>query len=137
MLTRRYLDPKTGKPLGTLALGAQVLVELELRTDRAVRMLALEDPLPAGLEPLDPGLSSGRLAGCEACNDNAGFDHLRRHDDRIEAFAEWLPRGTQKLRYMLRATTPGSFSAPGASATLMYLPNYFGRGEVGRVDVKR
>src|SRR5262249_8037004 len=75
-VTRRYLDPKTQKPITKLALGDIVQVELELRVDRPVRMLALEDPLPAGLEPLDPGLSSGRIAGCQSCNELAGFDHI-------------------------------------------------------------
>ena len=100
-------------------------------------MVALIDPMPGGLEPLDPGLSTGRVAGCEACNDNGGFDHVRRHDDQIEAFAEWLPAGTHTLRYLLRATTPGAFSAPGAAATLMYMPDFFARSSVSRVDVKR
>jgi uncharacterized protein YfaS (alpha-2-macroglobulin family) len=136
-LDRRYLDPKSKRPLMELAAGDIVQVELELRSEQAVRMVALVDPMPAGLEPLDPDLSSGRVAGCEACNDNPGFDHVRRHDDRIEAFAEWLPRGTHTLRYLLRATTAGTFSAPGATAELMYLPDRHGRSSVGRVTVRR
>jgi hypothetical protein len=134
-LTRRYLDAKTRRPLSDVSAGDVVQVELELRSERAVRMVAVSDPMPAGLEPLDPDLSSGRVAGCEACNDSAGFDHLRRHDDRIEGFAEWLPRGTHTLRYLLRATTTGSFSAPGATAELMYLRDVYGRSSVGRVTV--
>ncbi len=136
-VVRRYTQPKTDQPLARLALGDIVQVEIELRTDRAVRMLALTDPLPAGLEPLDPGLSNGGLAGCARCEDNQGFDHVRRHDDRIEAFAEWLPAGKHVLRYLLRATTPGAFAAPGASATLMYMPDYFARSSVGTVGVAR
>jgi uncharacterized protein YfaS (alpha-2-macroglobulin family) len=136
-INRRYTRPKTDRPLDELALGDVVQVEVELRTDRAVRMVALTDPLPAGLEPLDPGLSNGGLAGCERCEENRGFDHVRRHDDRIEAFAEWLPAGTHVLRYLLRATTPGAFASPGATATLMYMPNYFARSSVSGVGVTR
>ncbi|HET6338536.1 MAG TPA: MG2 domain-containing protein [Polyangiales bacterium] len=135
-LERRYSDPKTAKPLTSLALGDVVQVELELRSERALRMVALEEPLPGGLEPLDPGLSSGSVAGCDRCNELGGFDHLRRRDDRVEGFAEWLPAGSHKLRYLLRATTAGSFSAPGAAATLMYAPNVFARSTVGRIVVK-
>jgi uncharacterized protein YfaS (alpha-2-macroglobulin family) len=136
-INRRYTRPKADGPLDELALGDVVQVEVELRTDRAVRMVALTDPLPAGLEPLDPGLSNGGLAGCERCEENRGFDHVRRHDDRIEAFAEWLPAGTHVLRYLLRATTPGAFASPGATATLMYMPNYFARSSVSGVGVTR
>lgn len=134
-LERRYSDPKTGKPVTRLALGDIVQVELDLRSTRALRMLALEEPLPAGLEPLDPGLSSGSFAGCDRCNDLGGFDHIRRRDDRVEGFAEWLPAGSHKLRYLLRATTAGSFSAPGATASLMYAPNVFARSTVGAISV--
>jgi uncharacterized protein YfaS (alpha-2-macroglobulin family) len=136
-LIRRYLQPGSQRGLAEIALGDMVQVELELRNERPLRMVALVDPLPAGLEPLDPGLSSGRIAGCESCNDAAGFDHMRRHDDKVEAFAEWLPAGTHKLRYMLRATTPGAFSAPGASAVLMYMPDIFARSQVDKLAVKR
>jgi uncharacterized protein YfaS (alpha-2-macroglobulin family) len=135
-LERRYSDPKTGKPLAALALGDVVQVELELRSERALRMVALEEPLPGGLEPLDPGLSSGSFAGCERCNDLGGFDHVQRRDDRVEGFAEWLPAGSHKLRYLLRATTAGSFSAPGATATLMYAPNVLARSTVGAITVR-
>jgi uncharacterized protein YfaS (alpha-2-macroglobulin family) len=134
-VVRRYLDPQTRKPLGVLGLGEVVQVELEVRLDRPMRMLALMDPMPGGLEPLDPGLSTGRVGGCDACNDNGGFDHVRRHDDHVEAFAEYVPVGTHILRYLLRATTPGAFSAPGASATLMYMPDYFARSGVGAMNV--
>ena len=60
---------------------------------------------------------------------------MRRHDDHVEAFAEYLPAGTHTLRYLLRATTSGEFSAPGASATLMYMPDYFARSRVDAMSV--
>jgi len=136
-LERRYTAPRTGTPLTQLALGDIVQVDVELRTGRAARMLVISDPLPAGLEPLDPGLSSGRFAGCSACEDQGGFDFVRRRDDRIEAFSEWLPAGSHHLRYLLRATTAGSFSAPGAQASLMYMPDVYARSGVGQLQVTR
>jgi uncharacterized protein YfaS (alpha-2-macroglobulin family) len=136
-LVRRYLDPKTNAPLTKVAIGDLVLVALELRSDLALRMLALSDPLPAGLDPVDPGLSSGRVGGCTRCEEGDRFDYVRRHDDRIEAFAEWLPKGTHVLRYMMRATVAGTFTAPGATAEPMYLPNLFARTQVGTMAITR
>jgi uncharacterized protein YfaS (alpha-2-macroglobulin family) len=136
-LERRYLEPRSDERLSKVALGDVVQVELELRTERPLRMLALTDPLPAGLEPLDPGLTSGRFAGCESCNLDESFGYVQRHDDRIEAFAEWLPAGTHSIRYLLRATTAGTFSAPGASAQLMYMPDTFGRSQVDQLAIER
>ena len=136
-LVRRYLDPKTDKPLSKVAIGDLVQVTLELRGDQALRMMALSDPLPAGFDPVDPGLSSGRVGGCTRCSDTGGFDYLRRHDDRIEAFAEWMPAGTHTLRYLMRATVAGTFTAPGATLQPMYLPNLFARSQVGKVAIAR
>ena len=135
-LLRRYLEPKSGRPLAEVNRGDLVLVELELQSERALRMLAVTDPLPAGFEALDPSLSSGRVAGCARCDEASGFDYVRRHDDRIEAFAEWQAAGKHRLRYLLRATTAGSFTAPGATAGLMYLPDFFARSAVGAVRVR-
>ena len=136
-LERRYLLQSTNAPVTEVALGDIVQVDVELRSERPGRMLVVSDPLPAGLEPLDPGLSSGRVAGCRTCEDQAGWGSVRRRDDRVEAFSEWLPAGTHHLRYLLRATTAGNFSAPGAEASLMYLPQVFARSQVSRLQVKR
>jgi uncharacterized protein YfaS (alpha-2-macroglobulin family) len=134
-LDRRYVAVRSDTRLERVGLSDVVQVELTLRTQRAVRMLVVTDPLPGGFAPLDPGLSSGRFAGCDRCEANPGFDFVRRRQDRIEAFAEWLPAGTHRLRYLVRATSAGEFSAPGASASLMYMPDVFARSEVGRVSV--
>lgn len=136
-LDRRYLTARADAPLESVELSDVVQVELTLRTQRAVRMLVVTDPLPGGFTPLDPGLSSGRFAGCDHCETNAGFDFVRRRKDRIEAFAEWLPAGTHRLRYLVRATSTGAFSAPGANASLMYLPDVFARSAVGQVKVSK
>ncbi len=135
-LARRYLHPETGKPIQTLSAGEIVQVELLLKTDHALRMVALSDPMPAGLEPLDPGLSTGRYAGCTSCDRRADFDHVVRRDDRVEAFAEFLPAGTHELRYLLRARIAGRYCAPGATALPMYLPDLLARSAVGRIAVE-
>jgi alpha-2-macroglobulin len=134
-LDRRYLTVRSDAALDSVGLSDVVQVELTLRTQRAVRMLVVTDPLPGGFTPLDPGLSSGRFAGCDRCESNPGFDFVRRRQDRIEAFAEWLPAGTHRVRYLVRATSAGEFSAPGADASLMYLPDVFARSAVSRVKV--
>jgi uncharacterized protein YfaS (alpha-2-macroglobulin family) len=136
-LDRRYLTTRTDAALESVGLSDIVQVELTVRLQRAVRMLVVTDPLPGGFTPLDPGLSSGRFAGCDRCEANPGFDFVRRRNDRIEAFAEWLPAGTHRLRYLVRATSAGEFSAPGANASLMYMPDVFARSEVGRVKVNK
>jgi uncharacterized protein YfaS (alpha-2-macroglobulin family) len=136
-LQRRYLDPLTGKPLAMVKRGALVQVVLALGVEEPVAMLALSDPLPAGFEPLDPSLANGRVGACSSCSGGSDFDYLRRRDDRVEAFAQYLRPGNYALRYFVRATTAGTFSAPGATAAPMYSPDPFARSAVGTLQVQR
>jgi len=139
--------------------GARVRVNLVM-TARARRYhVALVDPLPAGLEPLDrslattashaasgssevgviggPGLGGpGRGAGHWWWWSRPWFDHENLRDDRAEAFTTLLWEGAYRYRYNARATTPGTFTAGPAKAEEMYSPEVFGRGATDRVIVE-
>ena len=52
-------------------------------------------------------------------------------DDRVAAFATYLPKGTYEYTYLMRATTSGRFQAPPAEAYEMYFPEVFGRSDGG------
>lgn len=63
-------------------------------------------------------------------------DHIERHDDRVLAFATHLGAGLHELTYLVRATTAGTFYAPGARAEAMYAPEVNGRSAGTTVTVK-
>ncbi len=139
--------------------GARVRVSLVM-TARARRYhVALVDPLPAGLEPLDPSLATttrdaapdgsrvgvvggqglggpGRGAGHWWWWSRPWFDHENLRDDRAEAFASLLWEGSYRYRYTARATTPGTFTAGPPKAEEMYSPEVFGRGATDRVVIE-
>jgi uncharacterized protein YfaS (alpha-2-macroglobulin family) len=139
--------------------GARVRVSL-IMTARARRYhVALVDPLPAGLEPLDPSLATtardaapdgsevgviggpglggpGREAGHWWWWSQPWFDHENLRDDRAEAFAALLWEGSYRYRYTARATTPGTFTAGPPKAEEMYSPEVFGRGATDRVVIE-
>jgi hypothetical protein len=129
---------------------------------RAATDVVLEDPLPAGLEPIvlefqttarslglaiaqrewraqgydmgyegegegegeggggEPGMPSGQSAGVFPAIE------VQRHDDRVVAYAPWVPAGIHRFEYLVRATTPGQFKAPPAKVELMYDPEVYG-----------
>jgi hypothetical protein len=107
--------------------------------------VALIDPLPAGLEPVNPALAVSQTTpppelgedGVDEVDGDGGFDswfccwnwfeHQNLRDDRAEAFAGYLPGGTYEYSYIARATTPGSFVVPPARAEEIYAPEVFGR----------
>ena len=136
-LQRRYLDPLSGQARTAIARGDVVQVVIALGVEQPVALLALSDPLPAGFEPLDPALTTGRAGKCPSCSGSRDFDYVRRRDDRVEAFARQLRRGSYTLRYLVRATSAGTFSAPGATAVAMYDPGPFARSAVSTLQVRR
>jgi hypothetical protein len=138
--------------------GARVRVTVTVVSPSRRYHVALVDPLPAGLETLNPELATTGTIGTEppdTVNVEGGpglggrggpghwwwwrrpwFDHQNMRDERVEAFAALMWEGVWTYRYLARATTPGAFVAPPPRAEEMYHPETFGRGATGRVVVE-
>jgi uncharacterized protein YfaS (alpha-2-macroglobulin family) len=127
--------------------GATVRVKLTLVAPTRRYHVALVDPLPAGLEALNPALAvTGALpeAQTEQAQPAFGwwwwrrtwFEHQNLRDDRAEAFTSLMWEGVYTYSYTARATTPGAFVVPPARAEEMYAPETFGRGQSDRVIVE-
>ncbi len=114
-------------PDGTwkIKLGARVLVRLEALNTVQRYAVALVDPLPAGLEPVNTNLATSERAALDAAADR--WDHTNMRDNRSEAFAMELAPGSHFFSYTARATTPGRFLAAPTKAEEMYSPETFGR----------
>ncbi|MEW6264881.1 MAG: alpha-2-macroglobulin family protein [Thermodesulfobacteriota bacterium] len=123
--------------------GARVKVTLTLAAEARRYHVALIDPLPAGLEALNPALAvTGSLPRTEDPGSRRywwwgpWYEHQNLRDDRAEAFASLLWEGVYTYTYVARATTPGQFVVPPAKAEEMYSPETFGRSGVDRVIVE-
>ena len=110
--------------------------------------VALVDPLPAGLEIVNPTLATSQEAPpaedeADARRPTADgtwwwgpwFDHQNVRDDRAEAFAGYLGAGVYDYSYIAQATTPGEFVVPPTRAEEIYAPETFGRAATDRVVV--
>ncbi|HYE14220.1 MAG TPA: hypothetical protein VD968_07265, partial [Pyrinomonadaceae bacterium] len=125
--------------------GARVRVRLSLYAPARRYHVALVDPLPAGLEALNPSLAvTERIPEDQKAEvQRAGwwwmrpwYDHQNLRDERAEAFTSLLWEGVHVYSYVTRATTPGSFVVPPPKAEEMYHPETFGRGATDRVVVE-
>jgi uncharacterized protein YfaS (alpha-2-macroglobulin family) len=126
--------------------GARVRVRLTMVNDNRRYHVALVDPLPAGLEPMNPALAVTGPIPTDPKDSSAGdrywlwygpwYEHQNLRDDRVEAFASLLWEGTHEYAYVARATTPGSFVVPPPKAEEMYMPETFGRGASDRLIVE-
>lgn len=126
--------------------GATVRVRLTLAAPARRYHVALVDPLPAGLEALNPALAvTGSLPEDQKEENTAGrgwwwwrtwYEHQNLRDERAEAFTSLLWEGVHTYSYVTRATTPGTFVVPPPKAEEMYHPETFGRGASDRVVVE-
>ncbi len=125
--------------------GARVRVRLTMVADNRRYHVALVDPLPAGLEIINPGLAvAGSIPQDPASPDyrqgwwwwGPWYEHQNLRDERAEAFTPLLWEGTYTYTYVARATTPGTFVVPPAKAEEMYAPEVFGRSAADLVIVR-
>ena len=108
--------------------------------------VALVDPIPAGLEAMNPALAvTGPIPQDPNEQKSRGrywwwastwYEHQNLRDERVEAFASLLWEGVHEYTYVARATTPGNFVVPPPKAEEMYMPETFGRGGSDRVIVE-
>ncbi len=124
--------------------GARVRVRLTLVAPTRRYHVALVDPLPAGLEALNPALAvTGSIPQDPKQQatrywwwTRTWYEHQNLRDERVEAFASLLWEGVHTYTYVARATNYGVFIAPPAKAEEMYMPETFGRSGVDRVIVE-
>jgi len=124
--------------------GARVRVRLTMVADNRRYHVALVDPLPAGLEIINPALAVSESVPQDPASEEARFwwwwgpwySHQNLRDERAEAFTTLLWDGVYEYTYVARATTPGEYVVPPAKAEEMYSPEVFGRSGSDQVIVE-
>jgi hypothetical protein len=116
--------------------GARVRVRLTMVADNRRYHVALVDPLPAGLEIVNPALAVSQSIPQDPESPDftygwwwwrTWYEHQNMRDERAEAFTSLLWDGVYNYTYIAHATTPGKFVVPPAKAEEMYSPEVFGR----------
>ncbi|MEL6345987.1 MAG: alpha-2-macroglobulin family protein [Myxococcota bacterium] len=140
-ITRRY-ETLDGRPItGDIPLGALVRVRLTVTTEEALNYIAIDDLLPAGLEPLNAALKTTQSVKAAPLSPAAvrgagllSYQEIRDH--RVAFYADALPAGTVEYQYVARATTPGTFLRPPASVEAMYKTEIRGSTEIDEVTIR-
>jgi alpha-2-macroglobulin len=114
--------------LEPVTVGDLVLVTIQVKAKHPMRYVMVSDPLPAGLRPLDERTLA--ITGLDFNEEwdswNYWYSGREFRDERVDLYADYL-NGTQVLRYVLRATTPGQFTALPSQAFMMYDPDIKGQ----------
>jgi uncharacterized protein YfaS (alpha-2-macroglobulin family) len=166
VVERWYERVDNGQAVTSVREGDLVRVRLRVTVPSDRQFVAVEDPLPAGFEPLDMSLrTTGSLkpfvnpqAQAAEAMGNRGpdgprwqswlygrwddgwwspWEHKALHDDKVVYFARTLWTGSYTASYVARATTAGTFVRPPAHAEEMYNPALQGRSDGGRFVVAR
>ncbi|HEX7151939.1 MAG TPA: MG2 domain-containing protein [Thermoanaerobaculia bacterium] len=138
-----------GTPRTSFKAGDLIEITLLIRATKERRFVAVTDPIPAGTEPVEAWFATTASALAEAQMDSesggdwtswfrrGGFDHVERHDDRVNLFATRLGEGDHFFTYLVRATTAGTFLTAPTHVEQMYEPEVFGRTATTTVEIKK
>jgi len=136
---------KSGK--GEVVAGDLVKVTLQIAVPEEMHFVAVNDPLAAGLEAINPSLRTAPTLPDESEYEDEGngreqdeiwqhsFDFIELRDDRVTLFAQRLPAGLHTFTYYARATTYGNFVMPPSYGEKMYEPEVYGRTGTTRLRV--
>ncbi len=146
---REYAPLKGGAATTSYKAGELIQVTLKFKLTKERRFVAVTDPIPAGFEPVESWFATTARDLAQTQDEDTeqsqqwldawqrgGFDHVERHDDRVLLFATRLSEGEHSFRYVVRATTAGSFKVESARAEEMYEPEVFGRTASCEVEIK-
>lgn len=94
--------------------------QLQLVNPQERYHVALILPLAAGIEPLNPALATSPPEAIPRGRSTITPTYTALLDDQVAYFFNRLPAGTFELYVRTRASVPGKFIQPGATAALMY-----------------
>jgi hypothetical protein len=120
-------------------IGELIQVELQVVVPQYRHYVVVEDPLPAGFEPVNVSFETTGFASRQIIENEtrwSGFQHSEMRDDGVVLYASSLAPGLHRFRYLVRPIIPGSFRMPSTHAEEMYHPEVFGRTRADVIDVE-
>jgi hypothetical protein len=122
-----YTKVNTGKgpvlePVkGPLAVGDELVVRIELRTDRDMEFVHLKDQRGSGTEPVN-------VISRYKYQDGLGYYESTR-DVASHFFIDYLPKGTYVFEYSTRVQLRGSYPTGVAEIQCLYAPEFNSHSE--------
>lgn len=114
-----------------LQVGDRVVVTLRVATPRPGHFVAIDDPLPAILEAVNPEFRTTQAAANAQEFWRADYREVRA--DRVLYFCDHLPAGAYTFSYLARVRTAGTVMAPATKVEEMYRPERFGLSETANL----
>lgn len=128
-------------PLMTVRQGEQLKIELSLDVPAWMTYVVIDDPVPAGIEPVNPdlatasGLAAGEMASASPSYPYPFYYRALRFD-AVRFFADDIDAGHYKLAWIGQAVATGEFAVTETHAERMYDPDVFANGMAARLKVE-
>ncbi len=128
MMTNLTDPTRTGSSEAPLKLGDELVISFRITTERLQHYLALEDPLPALLETVNPNIASVAAFYTlpETSDPEAWLSHSEMRDQVTRLYFDRLEPGTYSFRYLARVTSAGAAAWPSAQVVPMYDARFSG-----------
>ena len=113
---------------GPIAVGDELVVRIELRTDRGMEFVHLKDQRGSGTEPVNV-ISQYRY------QDGLAYYESTR-DTASHFFIDYLPKGVYVFEYSTRVQLKGAYQSGVAEIQCMYAPEFNSHSESIPLEVK-
>jgi uncharacterized protein YfaS (alpha-2-macroglobulin family) len=141
-IIRRY-ETMVGESLEgkTIPLGSLVRVRVKIKTNSEHHYVAIDDKLPAGLEPLNTSLATTERVSQDQFTtitqrSLAVLSYNEIRDHRVAFYVDEMLPAEYEYTYVARATTPGIFLRPAGRVEAMYQPEICGTTKIDEVVIK-
>jgi uncharacterized protein YfaS (alpha-2-macroglobulin family) len=139
IVDREYRLAGSDEPIMEASIGDVVEVHLTIVAPNDLYYLVVDDPLPAGVEAIDPGLATSQTVGTRSTvnpGDNPNdlgygwwwFSDTQFYSNRAVLSATYLPAGTYEYVYTVRPSVEGTYGVIPPTAREFYFPEVYGRG---------
>lgn len=122
----------TGVKIGDLIV---FHVSIENLASSKLNDVALTVRIPSGFDIENPRLKGGHVISWVNENTLWNYEHMDIRDERIQLFGDLPYHQTKHIYFAVRASFSGGFTMPGASAEVMYDPQYYYFGELADVNI--
>jgi uncharacterized protein YfaS (alpha-2-macroglobulin family) len=142
-VTRTYRGSNSNELITNVQPGDVIKVEVKVTMPDEGWYVAIEDPLPGGLEGVNERLNTTTFTARQGYYEERdeffyqvyGYNNKEIHDDRVVFFVTHLEKGAHTFTYLARATQAGVFNSMPAQVYLMYAPEVWGRSASGLIRV--
>jgi uncharacterized protein YfaS (alpha-2-macroglobulin family) len=139
------------QPIDEARVGDLVRVRLTVIAPHDLNYVIVEDPFPAGAEPVDTSLQTTSVVDTAPEFDRTDvdtpwwyrywswwwFSNTDLRDEKLVLFATYLPAGTYEYTYLLQVGLAGEYRALPTTAYEMYFPEVMGRSDGMLFSIER